>query len=224
MAVTGLNADGFDCDEWIKGGNGGIFETANFTSPGYVARLDYTGIDGLRTGISFYYCHNTGRNIADNQNRIRIPVAIGSWDAQYCNQYITARANFTYGYVGNTIVLTDIAGETSPVAKNAIGYGTEAGINIASFIKTDFPDIAPFVRYEYFNPNLRTIDPLPSGNHMETSKWTAGINWTALPDLIVKAAYSNHRTGTSNPFGKGLFNTCNEFQIGIAWTGWFIEN
>ena len=40
MIVAGLNANGFDRNTWIASGKQGIFEEDNFTSPGYVARLD----------------------------------------------------------------------------------------------------------------------------------------------------------------------------------------
>ena len=48
MIVAGLNANGFDRNTWIASGKQGIFEEDNFTSPGYVARLDYKGVPGLR--------------------------------------------------------------------------------------------------------------------------------------------------------------------------------
>lgn len=46
MIVAGLNANGFDRNTWIASGKQGIFEEDNFTSPGYVARLDYKGFRG----------------------------------------------------------------------------------------------------------------------------------------------------------------------------------
>ena len=62
MIVAGLNANGFDRNTWIASGKQGIFEEDNFTSPGYVARLDYKGVPGLRIGASFYYCADAGSN------------------------------------------------------------------------------------------------------------------------------------------------------------------
>lgn len=59
MIVTGLNANGFDRNKWVRGGKQGLFEGDNFTSPAYVARLNYTGVPGLRLGGSIYYCPNT---------------------------------------------------------------------------------------------------------------------------------------------------------------------
>ena len=62
MIVTGLNANGFDRNKWVRGGKQGLFEGDNFTSPAYVARLNYTGVSGLRIGGSIYYCANAGAN------------------------------------------------------------------------------------------------------------------------------------------------------------------
>lgn len=53
MIVAGLNADGFGRDNWVAGGKQGLFEQDNFTSPAYVARLDYKGVSGLRAGVAF---------------------------------------------------------------------------------------------------------------------------------------------------------------------------
>ncbi len=79
MIVAGLNANGFDRDTWIASGKQGFFETDNFTCPGYAARLDWRGVPGLRTGVSFYYCPNTGANSDKSQTYSsygKIPVEI----------------------------------------------------------------------------------------------------------------------------------------------------
>lgn len=236
MIVAGLNANGFDRNEWIAGGKQGFFETDNFTSPGYVARIDYRGVPGLRTGVSFYYCRDTGSNSDKRQTYSsigRIPVAIGTWDAQYNNKYVTARTNVTYGYVGNSAALSAANRTLSnkspysrliPVAKNALSYGVEAGINLKSIIKGSCPTIYPFARYEYYNTQYRgegkstTMD-----RRLETSEWRAGLNWFALPNLVVKADYATRQFGTSKVFGNGLYNSENEFSIGIAYIGWFLS-
>lgn len=51
LVVAGLNANGFDRNTWVAGGKQGLFETDNFTSPGYVARLNYLGVPGLKIGV-----------------------------------------------------------------------------------------------------------------------------------------------------------------------------
>ncbi len=235
MVVAGLNANGFDRNEWIIGGKAGYFETDNFTSPGYVARIDYSGVPGLRTGMSFYYCRDAGRNSDKEQTYSsigRTPVAIGTWDAQYRNRFVTARANVTYGYVGNSAALSETNRMLSnkspysrliPIAKNALGYGVEAGVNLAAIVGKGCPVIYPFVRYEYYNPQLRGEGKQTMDNRLEVSQWQVGLNWFALPNLVVKGSYVNRQIGTSEVFGKGPYNSENEFQIGIAYVGWFIR-
>lgn len=236
MIVAGLNANGFDRNNWIQPGKQGLFETDNFTSPGYVVRLDYKGVPGLRTGVSFYYCNDAGAN-SDKRHTYaeagRIPVAIGSWDAQYRNCYITARANVLYGYVGHSAQVSAINRQLSnkspyskvaPVAKNALTYGAEVGCNLHTLISSfNFPTIYPFVRYEYFNPQYRGESGQTMDKRLEVSKWQVGLNWFALPNLVVKADYSNRQIGTNKMFGKGQYNSENEFSIGVAYVGWFIR-
>ena len=55
VAITGL-----------PGGKQGLFEQDNFTSPAYVARLDYKGVPGLRAGVAFYYCNDVTANADKN--------------------------------------------------------------------------------------------------------------------------------------------------------------
>ena len=62
LVVAGLNANGFDRNTWVASGKQGLFEEDNFNSPGYVLRVDYRGVPGLRVGGSFYYCANTAGN------------------------------------------------------------------------------------------------------------------------------------------------------------------
>ena len=55
----------------------------------------------------------------------------------------------------------------------------------------------------------------------QVSMWTAGLNWYALPNLVVKADYLTRQIGTGKVFGKGKYNSENEFSIGIAYVGGF---
>ena len=234
FVVAGLNANGFDRNEWVIGGKQGVFEDDNFTSPAYVARLDWSGIRGLRTGVSFYYCNDAGANSDKRQTYAsigKIPVAIGSWDLQYKNRYVTLRTDLTYGYVGNSAKLGEINRGLSnkspysrlvPIAKNAMSYGAELGFNLASVIK-GCPTIYPYARYDYYNPQYRGEGSATMDKRLEVSQWQAGINWLALPNLVVKADYTTRQIGTQKVFGKGPYNSENEFSIGVAYIGWFVR-
>lgn len=103
MIVAGLNPNGFDRNTWVAGGKQGIFEEDNFSSPAYVARLDYKGVPGLRVGASFYYCADAGSN-SDKLDSYssKVPLRIFTADAQYRNKYVIARGNIVYGNLGNS--------------------------------------------------------------------------------------------------------------------------
>ena len=236
MVVAGLNANGFDRDSWVASGKQGFFEDDNFTSPGYVARLDWRGVPGLRTGVSFYYCRDAGANADKSQTYSsygRIPVEIFTWDAQYRNRYITARADLTWGHLGNSKAVNErnnrLPGASpysrlTPVAKNTLSYGAEIGFNFGNvFSIAGCPTFMPFARYEYFNPQKSVAKPYTADRRLEVSKWMVGLNWLPLPNLVVKADYSMRAIGTSKVFGKGDFNSENEFSIGIAYVGWFCK-
>ena len=234
MVVAGLNANGFERDSWIAAGKQGFFETDNFTSPAYVGRIDWRGIKGLRTGVSFYYCANAAANSdkPHTYSDIKVPVAIGTWDAQYSCRWLTARANLVYGYVGNAKALSAANkllsnnspySRLTPIAKNALSYGAELGVKVKSLVQVKFPDIVPFARYDYYNPQQRGCPGQTMDARFQVSQWQAGINWYALPNLVVKADYTTRQIGTSKVFGKGNYNSENEWEIGVAYIGWFFR-
>ena len=79
------------------------------------------------------------------------------------------------------------------------------------------------MQYEYYNPQQRVEQPRTPDKRLEVSKWSVGLNWFALPGLVVKADYATRQIGTSRVFGRGEYNSENEFSIGIAYIGWFIS-
>jgi len=235
MMVTGLNANGFDRNNWVRKGKQGLFEGDNFTSPAWVARLNYTGISGLRVGGAFYYCANTGANsdkLITYDEIGRIPVTIFSVDAQYNNKYVTARANWLTGHIAHAHEVGAKNGKLSnksgysrltPVAKHAVAYNAEVGFNLKSLMGggRSFPVVYPFAQYEYYNSQEKGDGMDVMDNRCQVSKWNFGLNWKPLPNLVVKADYTTRQIGTAKIFGKGSYNSENEFGIGIAYIGWF---
>jgi len=230
MVVEGLNANGFDRNNWAKGGKQGIFEEDNFTSPAYVARVNYRGVPGLRLGASFYYCHNAGSNSDKPQTyNFSVPVTIWSVEAQYQNRWITARGNILQGHLGNSSQLSAKNSRlsnqspytrTAPIAEKAVSYSAEAGLRLRSFFASGrMPDIVPFARYEYYNPQEKVVvdqySSTAADQRLKTSMWVAGINYRPIPSIVIKADYTTRR------IGDGKYNNENEFAIGIAYTGWF---
>lgn len=224
--VAGLNANGFDRNNWANKAKQGIFEEDNFTSPGYAIRLDYKGVPGLRLGLAYYFCKDIGSN-ADKAATYNstIPLRIYNIEGQYKNKWIEARANYLFGSLTNSEIVSARNNKLSnkspytrltPVAHNAVSYGGEIGINLKGMVNNNlFPNIIPFVRYEYYNPQEKVTGMYSADERLKTSMWLAGINWRALPNVVVKADY------TTRTIGGGHYNSENELGIGIAWIGWF---
>lgn len=234
LVVAGMNADGFGRDHWVQGGRQGLFEEDNFTSPGYVVRVDYRGLEGLRVGVSAYYCCDVTAN-ADKPYKYsavgRSGLFIGSADAQFRNRFVTARANFIYGALENSDKISAVSlsnksnyyqGTMRKVAKNAVAYGAEVGVNLRSLCASPrVPVVYPFVRYEYYNPQEKGEPGVIVEQRNQVSKWTAGFNWMALPNLVVKADYTTRQIGTQKVFGTSKYKSENELAVGVAYVGWF---
>ena len=106
-----------------------------------------------------------------------------------------------------------------PVARNAVSYGGEIGFNLRALCRDNpkVPVIYPFVRYEYYNPQQKGEGRQVMDLRNKVSMWTAGLNWYALPNLVVKADY------TTRQIGGGKYNSENEFSLAVAYIGWFLS-
>lgn len=225
MLVAGLDPLGFRNTEWIASGKQGAFEIDNFTSPAVAGRINYSGVKGLRIGASAYF-NRSSKNASKPQRTsgYNFDVTVLTADAQYKTKNLTARANLVYGNLSNSEKLSQInQGSTgssgyprTQVGKNAISYAAEAGYNVGSFFNDNAPRIYPFVRYEYYNPMEKTQGKVLADKRMQISMWTAGVNYYALPNLVIKADYSNRRVGGGN------YNSENMVSVGIAYIGWFL--
>lgn len=235
LMTAGLNPDGFGKYNWVRKGKQGAFEFDNFTAPAYTARLDWNGLPGLRMGFSAFFNPNSGKNTEKflNYNNMNpINVFIYSFDAQYINKYVTARANVVHGHVSQTSEINGTsvsAGSPYGTRKRGMGshaltYSAEVGVNIASFFPgTKLPNIYPYAHYDYYNPQETTVMGTVADPRTQVSMWACGLNWKPLPCLVVKADYATRQMGTHAVFGKGKYNSENEFRIGVAYALYFAK-
>ena len=239
QVVSGQNPLGFSRYNWIKGGRQGLFEADNFTRPAYTLRLDYKGVPGLRLGYSMYYCHDAGKNcdrLITFNNNDPVNISIYSTDFQYKNDYVKLTGNYLCGnltevlFIDKTIrTYSNKSGysRTPNVAKQALLYNFELGVNLKNTFNGGdrFPDIQPFTHYEYYNPQEKGESLQLMDDRCQVSYWTWGINYFALPNLVIKADYTCRRIGTDQLFKntQSTFNNENEFCIAIAYVGWFVK-
>lgn len=239
MVVSGLNAKGFSGNHWVHDGQQGLFEQDDFTNPAWLAHLDWVGVHGLRIGASLYHCSNTALNSftpkEELQHTAKYPVTLWSIDAQWLGKYVEARADIVSGKVGNAdkFAVANEHGEATshehgeaaehafPLAKRALSYGAEVGLNLKSFFGNEnAPDVIPFVRYEYYNPMEELAvrgEKSPLNDAFKTSMWVAGVNYRLGKDIVLKADYT-HRT-----IAGGAFRAEKEFAIGAAFNAWFLS-
>lgn len=230
MVTTGLNPDGFVKYNFIRDGKQGAFEFDNFSAPAYTLRLDWRGVPGLRVGFSTFINPNMGKNTEKlnlYENYDNIDLYMYSFDAEYVNKYFTARANVMNGYLKNSeSVNKRSVSSASPygtrkdyVGSHAVGYNAELGINVASFFPgKKFPVLYPFAQYAYYDPACSVGGVGTKDKRTQVSMWSVGLNWKPLPYLAVKADYTTRQIGTQAVFGKGDYNSENEFRIGVAYS------
>lgn len=235
MVTAGLNPDGFGMYQWIKKGKQGAFEFDNFTAPAYTARIDWVGVSGLRLGFSTFINPNAGKNcekLVNYDNLDNVNIYLYSFDAQFVNRYVTARANVLHGYVSaaDQINARSVS-KDSPYGtrkrgfgSHALTYGAEVGVNVAALTGIEkFPVIYPFVQYNYYNPQESAAHGSVADPRTQVSMWSFGLNYKPLPFLVIKADYATRQIGTHAMFGKGKYNSENELRIGVAYSLYFAK-
>lgn len=228
MLIAGLDPLGFSRENWIASGKQGMFEVDCFTSPAVAARLNYTPIKELRIGASAYY-NRTAKNASkpSKTTGLQADVNIFTFDAQYKSRNLIARANLIHGRLSDSYQLNRIIAQMSSssgytrttAGKNAVSYGGEVGYNIISlFNKSEkAPRVFPFIRYEYYNTMEEVAAGITADKRFKVSAFTVGANYYALPNLVVKADYTNRSIGGGN------YNSENMVSIGLAYIGWFLS-
>lgn len=231
FVVAGLNPNGFRRQDWIKQGKQSAFEVNNFSSPAFAGRIDYLGVKGLRFGVSAYHCSNTAKNsdkperMIYKDKKLKIPVSVYSADVQYKSKNFVVRGNVVVGHLGESLELYNVNKNLSnnsgysrtPAAAKAVTYAVEAGYNVGGLFGDKAPRIFLFGRYDYYNPQESTEDGMLADKRFQTDMWTVGLNYFALPNIVIKGDYS-HRI-----IGKGNYNDECEFSVGVAYVGWFVN-
>ncbi|MGM9713521.1 MAG: hypothetical protein ACI3Y5_05315 [Prevotella sp.] len=243
MVVAGLDAFLFNRENWIQNGAGSASEFKVANKYGFAARIDNYTVRGLRIGLSGYYgraMHNSfphdlegdkytseGVNEGPKQyDNIKGTVAVGSADFTFKRFNWIVQGNIDYGYVSDAATISSIKRnltannapyEKTPVGKNALAYGIEAGYDIFSQcrrMRADGQRMYVFGRYEYYNPYIPSAE---QQRYEYTAKThvAAGINWMPVPQIVVKAEWSRR-------FLKSQYNDEPSISLGIAYQGFFM--
>ena len=174
--VTSLDT-GTNGKSWIRDGRGGSFKNKN-AGVGVVARLDYTGIDGLLFGASLYADQSSSKNetsttIAD----IHVDYKVGA-----------ARIYGTYAEVSRSNAAT-LATNAATEAKG--GY-VNLSYDLMSFTSSN-KSLPVFVPYEEVNPEAETANGTSTIGGMRAV--TVGVNYFPHEQVVLKLDHSISNAG-----------------------------
>ena len=156
--LSGLNSESFTAENFAHQGATSPYEFKVANSYAAALRIDNYSVKGLRLGVSGYYgkaMHNSfphdlegdkynssGENEGKKQyDNVKGVVAIGSADFTLNRFNWIVRGNVDYGYVGDAATISSIKRnltannapyKKTPVGKNALAYGIEAGYDVFS--------------------------------------------------------------------------------------------
>ena len=227
--VAGLNADHFTNVGWIHKGHKSPMEYDVANKFGAALRLDNYTLPGLRMALSGYYGHSIGNSYPRNANGVdseyKGKVAIGSFDFTYNRHNWIVRGQADYGYLSDADQLKYVynrLNSKSPfkhsacVSKNAYAVGIEAGYDIFSQIerlRNDHQKLYVFGRYEMYNPYASNTKGT-AYDYTEVKRVAAGVNYYPIPQIVVKAEYSQR-------FLKKMYNDEPSLNISVAYEGFF---
>lgn len=236
--LAGLDAFMFDRENWIQGGAGSPFEFKVANKYGFAARIDNYTLPGLRVGLSGYYgqaMHNSyphefeGEDANGNKKTYdgtKGRVAIGAIDFTFNRYNWIVRGNADYGYLSNASTISKIKRnltsnnapyKKTPVGKNAVAIGIEAGYDVFSQIgklREDNQKLYLFGRYEYYNSYIPAKDQ-SKYEYTGKNRMAFGVNYYPIPQIAVKAEYSKR-------FFKSQYNNEPSVSLGVAYQGFFL--
>ncbi|MBQ9418145.1 MAG: hypothetical protein IJU19_06145 [Bacteroidales bacterium] len=229
--LPALNSNLFNDAGWVHNGSASPYEFRPANGLAGAARLDWTGIKGLRLSLSGYVgrCFNNDIRTTIYPATSRYYgatgiVAIGAFDFAYKSKAFIARGNFDYGSLGDAGLIstlnknqTTMNGNPYPhttVGEHAWDASCEAGVNLLGWSHSS-RKLWLFGRYDHYDSFI------PASGFMDVA-WaekqilTAGLNYYPIPEVAVKAEYSLR--GVGKP---GTYNNEPYIALGVTWAGYF---
>ncbi len=155
--VTSLDATQTDSKKWVRNGRGGSYKRSGDVESGIVARLDYSGVNGLFVGTSVYTDKNF--NIAD---------------VHFDYQNSGARVYGTYANVKRS---------QGALASTNAEQGNGGFINLSYDVLSSDVALPVFIQYENYNMQDKNFDGT-SGD--DTTITTLGLNYFPHQQVVLK--------------------------------------
>lgn len=171
---TGVNGS-----KWIRDGRGGSFKQTD-PAMAYVARVDYTGVNGLLVGASTYY--------APSLNDVDSTMMMSDFHLDY--KYNGARVYGTYTQVSRS--------NAENIAADAVESAKGGYINLSydvTSLTSSTKSLPIFVQYESYNPEEVKADGT-SGVYTKTT--TVGVNYFPHEQVVLKVDHAMQSIGSSS--------------------------
>ena len=239
--LPALNSTLFNDAGWVHNGSASPYEFRPANSLASAARVDWTGIKGLRLSLSGYIGNTFNNDITTSiyPESSRFygatgTLMIGCFDFAYKNRWITIRGNIDYGHLGDASLIstrnknqTTMTGNPYPhtaVGENAWDVSCEAGIDMLQLLGVEslahsrgkalsYSKLILFGRYDHYD-SFVPAEGWADVEWAEKRVVSVGVNYYPLPEIAVKAEGGIRLLADQ-------YNNEPYFAVGITWAGFF---
>lgn len=189
---------------WIRDGRRGGNERNNATSNmGGVARLDYTGINGLLVGASLY----TGKAGSSTNGQGEGRMSMADVHAQYQYEGFKVKGLYTQAHLSHA---DSYLGDHSGVIANTHAQSARGGYlnmeyNILPYFTQAGTRLPIFFQYENYNLATSITDGTSFGN---TESFTYGLNYFPHEQVVLKGEYKlrHNKNGVDMAENEGIYS------------------
>jgi hypothetical protein len=192
--VNGMNAANFNAGGISDGRQDG--NKANAERFALTGRLDWQPLLGGTVGVSFYRGNSVFKSPDEAPiGATTIPTALADIHAEYRAQGWQFRALYVRTTLGQTEVESlGSAAEANSVGTRQWGGYLEAGYDLLSRSGSR-QALIPFLRWERLNLQQQVAAGVLADPANDQTVLTAGMSWKPIPQVAVKADYSQVRNG-----------------------------
>lgn len=201
LYTSSLDASNFRTKDGIRKGRGKVAAAAG-EDMAISARLEYTGILGLKAGLS-YVNADTAQN--DKALDTDVNVEIFEGDIQYSIGNLDLRGLYAEVSINDADLLNAQYGNS--VSDKISGMYVEAAYRVLGhFLPNTDQELAFFVRYSEYNLQDEVdVAIIPSGKY-DIEVTTYGIDYKPHPNVVLKVDYQDRETNDKSVEGVDQWN------------------
>lgn len=234
--LPSLNSNFFNDAGWIHNGSASPYEFRPANGLSGAARLDWTGIKGLRLSVSGFVGNSFQNDIvtenypeSSRYYGAKGTVMIGAFDFAYRNRVLVVRGNVDYGHLGDAALIstrnknqTTMTGnpyQHTTVGESAWDASLEAGVNLMELFghtgnqAQRHSKLYLFGRYDHYD-SFVPAEGFADVQWCERQCVSGGVNYSPIPEIVIKAE------GGVRLLAK-QYNNEPYFAIGVTWCGMF---